>query len=162
MSSHAPPITPARFAAALPDLPLSSLHAKAAELRNSITHLQASNDQLKPFADEGDADCAEAIRENEDVMKRMRERIVLLQAEVEGRGFLWDNGPTDIDGKEPGEEDVDMVNGGADSGAAGHETSGRPEGSEGSGGGGGSLSDEELARRLRERMEGDEEEGLHL
>ncbi|MCJ1383252.1 hypothetical protein MMC17_006890 [Xylographa soralifera] len=159
MSSNAPPITPARFAAALPDLPLSSLHAKAAELRNSITHLEASNDQLRPFADEGDADCAEAIRENEEVIRRMRDRIALLKAEVEGRGFLWDNGATDINGKEPGEEDVDMVNGDATSGAGSRGVNGRVERA---GRGGGSLGDEELARRLRERMEVDEEEGLHL
>ncbi|MCJ1421327.1 hypothetical protein MMC32_007690 [Xylographa parallela] len=159
MSSNAPPITPARFAAALPDLPLSSLHAKAAELRNSIAHLEASNDQLRPFADEGDPDCADAIHENEEVMKRMSDRIVLLKAEVEGRGFLWDNGPTDINGKEPGEENVDMVNGDTTSGAGSHGVDGRPERAVRDGG---SLDDEELARRLRERMEADDEEGLHL
>ncbi|MCJ1396669.1 hypothetical protein MMC18_009561 [Xylographa bjoerkii] len=159
MSSNAPAITPARFAAALPELPLPSLHTKAAELRNSIAHLEASNDQLKPFADEGDVDCADAIRENEEVMKRMTDRIVLLKAEVEGRGYLWDNGVTDITGKEPGEEDVDMVNGNATSGTERHRVNGRPERA---GRAGGSLSDEELARRLRERMEVDEEDGLHL
>ncbi|MCJ1399916.1 hypothetical protein MMC11_003119 [Xylographa trunciseda] len=159
MSSNAPPITPARFVAALPDLPLSSLHAKAAELRNSIAHLEASNDQLRPFADEGDIDCADAIRENEEVMTRMRERIVLLKTEVEGRGFLWDHGATDINGKEPGEEDLDTANGDVTSEAGNQGVNGRLGRV---GRGGGSLSDEELARRLRERMEVDEEEGLHL
>ncbi|MCJ1318730.1 hypothetical protein MMC15_004060 [Xylographa vitiligo] len=159
MSSNAPIITPARFAAALPDLPLSSLHAKAAELRNSIAHLQASNNQLRSFADKGDADCADAIRENDEVMKRMRDRIVLLKAEVEGRGFLWDNGATDINGKEPGEDDAGIVNGDANSGVGSHGINGRPERATI---GGGSLGDEELARRLRERMDADEEEGLHL
>ncbi|MCJ1292828.1 hypothetical protein MMC34_004381 [Xylographa carneopallida] len=159
MSSNAPPITPARFAAALPDLPLSSLHAKAAEIRNSISHLEASNDQLRCFADEGDADCADAIRENEEVVERMKDRIGLLKAEVEGRGFLWDNGPTDVNGKEPGEEDVDIMNGDTTSGAGSQGVNGR---SEGLGRGGGSLGDEELARRLREMAEMDEEDGLHL
>ncbi|PSS20063.1 hypothetical protein M430DRAFT_65812 [Amorphotheca resinae ATCC 22711] len=96
MSSEAAPISPARFAAALRDLPISSLHLKAAELRNSIAHLDYSNEQLKPFA-EGtapeqtgpDPDCVEAIKENEVVIQRMLERIELLKAEVESRGAVW-------------------------------------------------------------------------
>ncbi|KAJ4295876.1 hypothetical protein N0V88_004578 [Collariella sp. IMI 366227] len=48
MSSDALPISPSRFAAALPDLPLSALHLKVLELRNSITHLDYSNEQLRP------------------------------------------------------------------------------------------------------------------
>jgi hypothetical protein len=96
MSSEAAPISPERFAAALRDLPLSSLHLKAAELRNSIAHLDYSNEQLKPFA-EGtapeqtgpDPDCVEAIKENEVVIQRMLERIELLKAEVESRGAVW-------------------------------------------------------------------------
>ncbi|OCK97430.1 uncharacterized protein K441DRAFT_427601, partial [Cenococcum geophilum 1.58] len=89
MSATATPIPPARFAAALRDLPLSSLHAKAAELRNSIAHLLSSNEELKPFAEAGDKDCAEAIMENEEVIRRMEERISLLRIEVEGRGMKW-------------------------------------------------------------------------
>jgi len=95
MSNEAIPISPARFALALKDLPLSTLHLKAAELRNSIAHLDYSNEQLKPFADgtEGDngpdQDCADAIKENEVVIARMLERIELLKAEVEGRGSSW-------------------------------------------------------------------------
>jgi hypothetical protein len=95
MSHEALPISPARFAAALKDLPLSTLHLKAAELRNSIAHLDYSNEQLKPFAEgtEGggvpDQDCVDAIKENEIVIERMQERIVLLRAEVEGRGSSW-------------------------------------------------------------------------
>ena len=97
MSNEAVPIPPHRFAAALKDLPLSTLHLKAAELRNSIAHLDYSNEQLKPFA-EGtepgtngvpDQDCVEAIRENGIVIARMQERITLLKAEVEGRGSSW-------------------------------------------------------------------------
>jgi hypothetical protein len=94
MSHEAIPIPPARFAAALKDLPLSTLHLKAAELRNSIAHLDYSNEQLKPFADgtengEPDQDCVDAIRENEIVIERMQERIRLLREEVEGRGSSW-------------------------------------------------------------------------
>ncbi|KAL2146664.1 hypothetical protein VTI28DRAFT_2814 [Corynascus sepedonium] len=51
MSADSLPITPARFAAALKDLPLSSLHLKVLELRNSIAHLDYSNEQLRPFAE---------------------------------------------------------------------------------------------------------------
>ena len=97
MSNEATPIPPARFAEALKDLPLSSLHLKAAEIRNSIAHLDYSNEQLKPFADgtehssngRPDQDCIDAIKENELVIARMQERIALLKAEVEGRGSSW-------------------------------------------------------------------------
>ncbi|KAF4632419.1 hypothetical protein G7Y89_g5707 [Cudoniella acicularis] len=97
MSSETTPISPARFAEALKDLPLSTLHLKATEIRNSIAHLDYSNEQLKPFADgtEGstngvpDQDCQDAIRENEVVIARMQERIQLLRQEVENRGSSW-------------------------------------------------------------------------
>ncbi|KAI9051103.1 hypothetical protein LZ554_005207 [Drepanopeziza brunnea f. sp. 'monogermtubi'] len=97
MSSEAAPISAARFASALCDLPLSTLHLKAVELRNSIAHLDYSNEQLLPFATGADAstngvpdpDCADAIRENEVVIARQTERIALLRAEVEGRGCSW-------------------------------------------------------------------------
>ena len=96
MSSTTTPISPAAFAAALKDLPLSTLHLKAAELRNSIAHLDYSNEQLRPFAlgtepglEAPDQDCVDAIRENEGVIKRREEQIVLLRKEVEGRGQVW-------------------------------------------------------------------------
>ena len=97
MSSETLPINPARFATALKDLPLETLHFKGAEIRNSIAHLDYSNEQLKPFADgtesscngAPDQDCIEAIKENEIVIERMQERISLLRAEVEGRGSSW-------------------------------------------------------------------------
>ncbi|KAK2611214.1 hypothetical protein N8I77_004580 [Diaporthe amygdali] len=97
------PITPARFAAALKDLSVASLHLKTLEIRNSLAHLAYSNAQLRPFADgtqaalggggsssgQPDPDCVDAIRENEAVMERMRERVGLVRAEVEGRGLSW-------------------------------------------------------------------------
>lgn len=112
MSSSADthPIAPARFAAALKDLSIGMLHLKVLEIRNSIAHLQYSNDQLKPFAegsetaasnaaatdnnaaaaaDGPDQDCVDAIRENEQVIDRMAERIALIRAEVEDRGISW-------------------------------------------------------------------------
>lgn len=97
MSHEATPISAARFAEALRDLPLSTIHLKAMELRNSIAHLDYSNEQLRPFADgtEGstngqpDPDCADAIKENEVVIARQQERIALLKAEVENRGSSW-------------------------------------------------------------------------
>ena len=81
-----PPIDPARFAMALEGLPIDSIHAKAAEIRNSIAHLRSSNEQMMPFADEGDQDCKEAMFENLTVIGRMNQRIALLRAEVERRG----------------------------------------------------------------------------
>lgn len=101
MSADTTPISPARFAAALKDLSIQSLHLKVLEIRNSIAHLQYSNDQLKPFAEgtstatdssstgEPDQDCVDAIRENEQVMSRMAERIALVRMEVEERGASW-------------------------------------------------------------------------
>jgi hypothetical protein len=89
MSSESRPISPTRFREAISDLPLSSLYAKASELRNSIAHLNSSNEQLLPYARDGDKDCKEAILENEEVIQRMQDRILMLQVEVEGRGMQW-------------------------------------------------------------------------
>lgn len=179
MSATTTPIPPGRFAAALPDLPLSSLFGKAAELRNSIAHLLDSNRQLQEFADEGDRDCIEAIRENEEVIARHEERIELLRREVEERGVSWDNfeavkngeGPVNnggegaINGGERnGDRDIETGEGGEEDGGQQH---GRVivGGVEGAVNArvGGRLGDEELARRLRERMDADEEnDGVHL
>ncbi|KAK3181404.1 hypothetical protein K4F52_007266 [Lecanicillium sp. MT-2017a] len=108
MSADTTPITAARFAAALKELSVQMLHLKVLEIRNSIAHLQYSNDQLKPYAEgtaaasdgtsetsggaaaaEPDQDCIDAIRENEQVIERMAERIALVRIEVEERGVSW-------------------------------------------------------------------------
>jgi hypothetical protein len=54
MSHQALPIDRVRFAEALESLPLDALHSKVAELRNSMNHLRSSNEQMMPFADQGD------------------------------------------------------------------------------------------------------------
>ncbi|MCJ1300845.1 hypothetical protein MMC08_003644 [Hypocenomyce scalaris] len=159
MSSTAAPIPLDRFAEAITALPLSNLHFKAAEIRNSIAHLESSNSQLQPFAEEGDQDCKDAIAENEEVIGRMKERIECLKREVEGRGFVWG----EEEGKE-GVEGAENVNGAAadghgevEQGQVNGERAGDTERR------GGTLGDEELARRLRERIEEDgEENGVHL
>jgi hypothetical protein len=244
-SSDALPITPSRFATALPDLPVSALHLKVLELRNSIAHLDYSNEQLRPFAEgtatttttttssqpqqessspsteeaaqTGDADCADAIRENEQVIGRMQERIRLVRAEVERRGLSWaefqseaereeeaaaaaaagdsdEKTGTDINtntnGGGSGEADAEGVNGVVNGAGAGGRHSAWTDGTfqtgvisggvvsmdgvvgsrQGQGQGqalGGSLTDEELRRRMEEQMRGlggeDEDEGgLHL
>ncbi|KAI1298843.1 hypothetical protein F5Y03DRAFT_367206 [Xylaria venustula] len=104
MSSETQPISPARFAEAIKELPASSLAIKVLELRQSIAHLDYSNAELKPFAEgtiptldqqQGnntgvpDQDCKDAIAENEVVIARMQERIALVRTEVEGRGLNW-------------------------------------------------------------------------
>jgi hypothetical protein len=91
MSAEALPITPARFASALTELPISSLHAKHAELTNNIAHLESSNKQLEDFARENDdRDCYEALLENRQVMKSFNERMELIRREVEEvRGLPW-------------------------------------------------------------------------
>ena len=97
MSAEAAPITASAFALAIADLPLSTLHLKAAELRNSLAHLQYSNTQLEPYArpptgssEAPDKDCEEAIEENIVVMERYRERLDLLKQEAQKRGVDWD------------------------------------------------------------------------
>ncbi|KAF2447937.1 hypothetical protein P171DRAFT_339249, partial [Karstenula rhodostoma CBS 690.94] len=82
MSAEALPITSARFAQALESLSVSSLHAKAAELRNSIAHLEKSNAELEEYVrQEQDKELYEAILENREVIKRMGERIELIKKE---------------------------------------------------------------------------------
>lgn len=100
MSAASTPITLDRFLEAIADLPLGNLHAKAAELRNSIIHLESSNEQLRQYAAEGDRDCADAVRENQEVIQSMSQRIDYLRREVETRGFRWEedehNGSNEI------------------------------------------------------------------
>ncbi len=162
MSSTAVPISSERFALAIADLPLSNLHFKASEFRNSIAHLQYSNQELQPFADEGEQDCRDAIRENREVLARLHERIDLLRREVERRGFRWDD--AEVEEKEERDGETGMVNG-----DSGHVNGGATVNETANGGAvhggrqGGSLSDDELARRLREQMEQDHDmEGVHL
>lgn len=159
MSSTATPIPLDRFAEAITALPLSNLHSKAAEIRNSIAHLESSNLQLQPFAEEGDRDCKDAITENDEVIRRMKERIECLKREVEGRGFRWGEDEGNLGNGDAGKVDGEAINGHGEgeqaqtNGARSGDTERR----------GGRLGDEELARRLRERMEEDgEEDGLHL
>ena len=170
MSATSIPIHPHRFAEALVDLPLSNLHLKAAELRNSISHLQSSNSELRTFAEAGDVDCAEAMSENLQVIGRMEERISLLRQEVERRGFRWDG-----DGPEIG-----VPNGGsqeAGEGTQDHDDIRRTNGQANLGDDqrrrdqtahqGGNLSDQDLSRLLRERLDEDgdasmSDGGVHL
>ncbi|KAK0630149.1 hypothetical protein B0T17DRAFT_490325 [Bombardia bombarda] len=214
MSADTFPISPTRFASALQDLPLSSLHLKVLELRNNIAHLDYSNEQLKPFA-EGiqtplstaasssstsppttitqqdqptaptpDPDCVEAIRENEEVIARMQERIRLIRAEVEGRGVSW----TEFQSKEEADAAAAVALAAASAAAETNGASSSPwtDGTfqtgvirdgqvimnvttGGSARGGGSITDEELRRRMEEQLrnlgddgDDDEEGGLHL
>lgn len=158
MSSEARPITAAAFAAALTDLPVEKLYDTAFEITNSIAHLEQSNGQLKEYSDsirndtslatdvrrDGDRDCEDAIKENDMVISRKKERIGMLKAEVERRGGRW---------HEAGAQEV----------ANGHakEVEDRPLVT----GPGGRLTDDEPRRRIEERIGGndsDEGDGLHL
>lgn len=199
MSADTTPIAPARFAAALKELSIGMLHLKVLEVRNSIAHLQYSNDQLRPFAEgsavattdesvpsqsEGpDQDCVDAIRENELVIDRMLERVAIVRAEVEERGVSWTEfqSKEEVEAREePGVEVAPVVNGtGERNGTTPHSawTDGtfqtgtirngdvRVDPQPGRPAQGGSLTDEELSRALRERMgnlEDDDDEGVHL
>ena len=157
MSSDATPITAERFAEAIKELPLANLHFKAAEIRNSIAHLVSSNQQLQPFADEGDSDCADAIQENLVVVQRMKERILLLKGEVEGRGSKWaEGGPRPEIVESNGHASVEEVRVASEPIHGGPST--RPSG--------GRRGDEELAQRLREQMaevdDNEAHDGVHL
>lgn len=167
MSAAATPIPPERFAEAIVDLPLANLHFKAAELRNSISHLESSNSQLQHFADEGDTDCTDAIRENEETMMRMEERVLLLRREVERRGFQWGedadmrsaNTQTRISREKEGKMETEESTGFSQP-ANGVTSSEQQPSSTGR-----TMGNEEMARRLRQRLderEEDEENGIHL
>lgn len=115
-----------------------------------------------------DPDLKEAIAENEEVMQRMKDRILMLRQEVERRGMRWadDEGYREDAHPEPGEDVVmngtnGTANTGAISGSAGGNTATQTAGT-----GSGRLTDEQLRRLLAERMghpQGDEEdEGVHL
>ncbi|KAF1988420.1 hypothetical protein K402DRAFT_328676 [Aulographum hederae CBS 113979] len=161
------PITPSAFAAALPPLPLSSLHAKAAELFNSIHHMQRSNILLEPHAEAGDADCADAIKENKVTITSMRERIQLCKEEVLQRGmeWPWPEGLELADGNEKAETNgvaSETQPNGGESTVEGQGTERPPETAAS-----GSLTDAELARRMAERLgphegENGDEDGVHL
>lgn len=168
------PIDPTRFAAALESLPLDALHAKAAEITNSISHLRHSNAQMLPFAEAGDADCREAMFENLAVIGRMNERTGLLRAEVERRGMRWAEGEVEDKGATTGPH---MANGDASemvNGAVGTITNGTATVNSAVSGEvpaprarSGRLTDEELRRQLEAQMGGAEEDdegedGVHL
>lgn len=180
MSSDSRPIDPLRFAEALETLPLDALHAKAAELQNSMEQLRSSNEQMVPFADEGDQDCKDAMFENLGVITRMHHRVELIKAEVEKRGMPWpseereggvrevdvrrlrefgmegENGEEIVVGRAEGEAPVVNGTAAAANGTVGGESNGaRAQQS-------GRLTDEELRRQLEAQMGMDDEEGVHL
>ena len=132
MSSEAQPITASRFSAALKDLSISSLHAKVAELRNSIAHLEVSNFQLEEFVrQENDKDCYEALTENKEVIKRMEERIELVRIEiVENRGMPFEPKEAKKDVPETGTIAITTQNGDVRADADGPRQNGTSEGSQ--------------------------------
>ena len=171
-SDAATPIDPVRFTLAIHDLPIDALHSKAAEIRNSISHLRHSNAQMLPFADEGDQDCKEAMFENLTVIGRMNVRLSLLRQEVEMRGLPWS-----AEGEE-GESEHEKTVDGLPNGVVGIATNGVAEsrGSNGAAQGesapaprapSGRLTDEELRRQLEAQLgveDGEEgsSAGVHL
>lgn len=144
MSSTSTPIPLHRFAEAIRGLPLSNLHLKATELQNSIIHLESSNQQLEPSADDGDQICFDAIKENLEVIGRMRERISLLKREVERRGFLWEEEENETGLRVNGHLEDEVQDDSMQEEVNIHREIRQH---------GGSLSDEELAVRLQERVD---------
>ena len=89
MADTADPITLNRFVSAIHDLPISRLYATVDEIRNARRHLKRSNDEMKIYVDAGDQDCRDAVHENAEVLKQMRQRLEALKREVSERGLLW-------------------------------------------------------------------------
>ncbi|KAK5132911.1 hypothetical protein LTR08_008357 [Meristemomyces frigidus] len=165
------PIDPARFALALESLPLDALHAKAAEILHSINHLRSSNEQMLPFAEQGDADCRDAMFENLAVIGRMNGRVGLVRAEVERRGQRWSEGEVEdgVDGiKGDGLANGIMVNGIAAAGDEGTSLVNSTSSGEAPTprAPSGRLTDEELRAQMAARLGGGDEEeednGVHL
>ncbi|KAI5206635.1 hypothetical protein E4T42_04461 [Aureobasidium subglaciale] len=153
MSHEALPIDRVRFAEALESLPIDALHSKVAELRNNMDHLRFSNEQMVPFADEGDQDCKDAMYENLIVINRMNERIEMIRAEVEKRGMRWSE--AEVEDRQTSEA---MVNGYTTTNTSQTQSSQAQSGR---------LTDEQLRAQLEARLAQDtqhdqEEEGLHL
>lgn len=172
MSQTTRPISPSTFRDAIADLAIGNLHAKAAEIQNSINHLQVSNDAMLEFPD--DSDMKEAIEENGEVIQRMKDRILMLRQEVERRGMRWVDDEGYREGMpEPGEDVVMNGTGGEHGGVNGSTAPGVAGGAEAgstttqtAGVRSGTLTDEQLARLMAMRMEhegaGEEDEGVHL
>ncbi|KAK7959696.1 uncharacterized protein PG986_004550 [Apiospora aurea] len=119
MSAQARPPTAAEFASALTELPASSLALKVLEMRNQIAHLDYSNSEMKPFADGADgADpdqiCIDGIRENEEIIGKVQQRIELVRHEVERRGLSW----PEFDGKDVATAPTSLEEGQHDDGRA--------------------------------------------
>jgi len=171
MSAEAQPISPARFALAIQDLPVENLYSKAREISNSIAHLERSNKQLQEYSDsirgdstipdgtreEGDRECLEAIKENEVVIERQKERIELLKREVESRGGKWHE--VNGGGEKTRVNGAQETNGHVEDSSEAVQNGSRVSNS------GGGLTDEELQRRMMERMaeqDDDDGDGIHL
>ncbi|KAI5274213.1 hypothetical protein E4T47_02682 [Aureobasidium subglaciale] len=153
MSHEALPIDRVRFAEALESLPIDALHSKVAELRNNMDHLRFSNEQMVPFAEDGDQDCKDAMYENLIVINRMNERIEMIRAEVEKRGMRWSE--AEVEDRQTSEA---MVNGYTTTNTSQTQSSQAQSGR---------LTDEQLRAQLEARLAQDtqddqEEEGLHL
>ncbi|KAI5285552.1 hypothetical protein KEM54_000479 [Ascosphaera aggregata] len=98
MSYESQPITPQAFALALKDLDAAMIYGKACEIRNSLRHLQRSNEEMRGYIEEGSDGrevFQEAIAENAVVIERMKERIELCRLEVERRGAKWTDEESD-------------------------------------------------------------------
>ena len=165
------PIDPARFALALESLPLDALHAKAAEILHSINHLRSSNEQMLPFAEQGDADCRDAMFENLAVIGRMNGRVGLVKAEVERRGQRWSEG--EVEDGHGGSKEGDLPNGVVLNGnvSAGSEAASHVNGTGGDEvpaprAPSGRLTDEELRAQMAAHLGGGDDEedddGVHL
>ncbi|KAF3393202.1 hypothetical protein DPV78_009413 [Talaromyces pinophilus] len=170
MSSEAQPISPSAFAEAIQELPLSSLYAKVSELRNSISHLTRSNEELRTYiieSEEGpdspdNKELEAFVLENEEVMQAMAERIRLLKAEVEGRGQRWmeevlEDGAQD-DGEGTEGENPPLVNG-----VSSHEGNGDANGHvEGRVNGLTNPSNRQNGDEERRNEDEDDDEGIYL
>jgi hypothetical protein len=120
----------------------------------------------------------ENIGENEIVIERMRERVGLVKREVEKRGGRWHEAGAEVDGVNGEEGDGEVRENGhvdgvmdGEQGLNGEavqegessraEHAGRAD-DDGPRQAGGRLNDEELRRRMLERMDANDDDGVHL
>ncbi|KAL4868163.1 hypothetical protein BDV12DRAFT_197558 [Aspergillus spectabilis] len=162
MPSDTLPITLAAFAEAIKELTLPTLYAKVAELRNSISHLQRSNQELRIFVAEScenEADKRELegyISENEGVMQTMNERVHLCKKEVEERGQMWIELDTEPSVTTAGEgEQAQAQEQGQPGGLTTTTTTAAANGT-------GSSTDAPPAERSRDREDDGGEDGVYL
>ncbi|KAJ5138042.1 hypothetical protein N7526_004275 [Penicillium atrosanguineum] len=95
MSSESLPINPAAFAEAIKELPLSAVHSKLLELRNSIAHLHRSNAEMRLFLAESE-ETEEEKKELQSYVEENEGVVVSMSPWVEIEEKVDENGAAEV------------------------------------------------------------------